>query len=232
MNYLLLFLFISNREPELDLADTLLERGLYPQALREYQRFIFYQFSSPSLPYAQYKLALSYLQRGKEGDWLKGEQLLREIIFSPALEDTLVKKEARTSLLRYYINSRRFRSVEDLLIKTNETFFLRRIKEVRLPKKVYLSSLSYLIPGSGEIYAGRYKEGISAFLFTTLSGYGVYFSLKRGKKMDALLLFSFLFLRFYGGSIKNARLFLQEYNERYLEERLRELILKEVSPQK
>ncbi|MEO0102693.1 MAG: hypothetical protein ABIK81_03195, partial [candidate division WOR-3 bacterium] len=69
---ILIFLipFLFSFEPELDFADTLFQKGLYELAIADYQRFIYYKFSSPYLNYARYKLALSYLKRDKEDDRL------------------------------------------------------------------------------------------------------------------------------------------------------------------
>lgn len=57
---------------------------------------------------------------------------------------------------------------------------------------------------------------------------GFIIHLIRSKKIDALLIFSIFFLRFYQGSIKNAYDFAKDYNKNYLDKKLSllEFILK------
>jgi hypothetical protein len=85
----------------------------------------------------------------------------------------------------------------------------------RRPKKnPTLSALfSTIIPGSGEIYCGRYRIGISAFLANALCIGAMAYTIKNKKYLDAVLIFSFLFNRFYFSSQRNARDFADDYNE-------------------
>ncbi len=73
--------------------------------------------------------------------------------------------------------------------------------------------LSTILPGSGEIYCGRYRIGLSALLAHGLCIGGIVYTIKTKKYLDAVLIFSFLFPRFYFGSQRNARDFAEDYNE-------------------
>ena len=96
----------------------------------------------------------------------------------------------------------------------------------RLPKKnPTLSTLfSTIIPGTGEIYCNRYRIGISALVANALTVGGIVYSIKNKKYVDAVLIFSFLFHRFYFGSQRNARDFAVDYNEAAYERRAAQLI--------
>lgn len=96
----------------------------------------------------------------------------------------------------------------------------------RLPQKDPTLSgvLSTIVPGSGEIYCGRYRIGISAFIANALCVGGIVWTIKNKKYLDAILIFNFLFKRFYFGSQRNARDFANDYNEAAYERHLAELI--------
>jgi len=220
---LLTFLFgLFRLEPELDFADTLFQKGFYEGAINQYQRFIFYNFSSPSLPYARYQLALSYLKRNKGEDQLKGKRILWELAnnFGEMVDSAIIKR-ARRSLISLLLAEKRIEEVCDFSFRFGDTTLRKKIKGIKGPKKEFLASLfSTFFPGLGEAYAGKPGEGLKAFLVNTLCLYGIYRSLKAKKKMDAILIFSFAFLRFYPGSIQNALRFAREYNESYFTKEL------------
>jgi len=212
----ILLLFFAERE--LDFADTIFQKAFYEGAITHYQKFIFYNFSSPSLSYARYQLALSYLKRDKDGDQLKGKRILWELAHDfGEMADSGINRKARLTLISLLLKEKRMEEVKELSLTFGDTSLFGRIKEIRLPKKEWLASLfSAFIPGLGEVYSGRYSEGLKAFSVNALSLYTIYHSLKREKKMDASLIFSFIFLRFYLGSIQNAFRFARENNENYL----------------
>ncbi len=251
----ILFSSIFAYEAELNFADSLFASGYYKEAITTYQRFTFYNFASPMLPYARYKLALSYIKLKGEKEKSKGEGILKEL----ASRDDEIGERARISLIKHYlredrfseanleiddfllftkekskarelnrlksilkIKGRRIKEAKDICLISADTGMLAFVKDIRLPKSERLAPLlSAFIPGLGEIYSGKYRSGLLSFLVNSLCGYGIYYSLKEGRKMDAILIFSFLFLRFYQGSIQNAAEAAWEYNENYLNNRLK-----------
>ncbi len=252
-----LFLFL---EGELALADSFFNLGHFEGAIGLYQKYLFYNLSPKNFPYPQYKLALSYLKRGKDGDWLKGEGILREIASLPS-DSGGVRDSAQLSLIRHYVENKRYeaansaisdflllsqkREMEKRLEKWKGILFLKgcklkeakkafmssgdslvfyRIKGIKWPKKEWVALFSSLIlPGSGEIYSGKITQGLLSLSVNTLLFYGAYRSLRLGKRMDALLIFSFLFLRFYRGSVQNATQYARDANENYLKKILKEI---------
>jgi len=73
--------------------------------------------------------------------------------------------------------------------------------------------LSYIIPGSGQIYASDFIQGINSLLVTGFSGALVVWAIVSGDYLDAAAALVFIFQRFYVGSPYNARRIANTYNE-------------------
>jgi hypothetical protein len=74
--------------------------------------------------------------------------------------------------------------------------------------------LSSVVPGSGEVYAGRFAHGVASLAVTAGSAWACYEAAKSNDYLAASLLFSLLFLRFYSGSRANAQYFAEQWNEK------------------
>ncbi len=83
--------------------------------------------------------------------------------------------------------------------------------------------LSSIVPGSGEVYAGRFAHGVAGLAVTAGSAWASYEAAKSGDYVAAAFLFSFLFLRFYSGSRANAGFYAERWNERSVAEGIRQL---------
>jgi tetratricopeptide (TPR) repeat protein len=92
-----------------------------------------------------------------------------------------------------------------------------------LPRKnpILAMLFSSLIPGSGEIYCGHYSTGIAAFLINAASLSAFIYSINKKNYVDATLVFSIFFSRFYLGSRQNAYDFANEYNEKLYQQRIK-----------
>jgi tetratricopeptide (TPR) repeat protein len=77
--------------------------------------------------------------------------------------------------------------------------------------------ISSIVPGSGEIYAGRTLTGLLSLLVTGSAAAGTYLAARSDDWVTATIVFSVLFLRFYNGSRSNATDFAEEFNRRQLE---------------
>ena len=86
--------------------------------------------------------------------------------------------------------------------------------------------LSTVLPGTGDIYSGHYWAGIFALLINSASIFGIVHSINRESYIDASLIFSIFFTRFYFGSRQNAYDFANEYNQNIYEDRIRALKVK------
>ncbi|MCF8266516.1 MAG: hypothetical protein K9I69_00445 [Ignavibacteriales bacterium] len=72
--------------------------------------------------------------------------------------------------------------------------------------------MSFIIPGSGQIYSGNYFSGIASFGWTALWGYNMIDAFAENRIFDGLVIGDLLFLRFYRGNIQNAGRFAEEKN--------------------
>lgn len=69
---------------------------------------------------------------------------------------------------------------KDILLIKGDTGMYRFVRNIKLPKSERLSFiLSAVVPGLGEIYCGKYGQGLLSFLVNGLSGYGIYHSLNK-----------------------------------------------------
>src|SRR4030042_120400 len=123
------------------------------------------------------------------------------------------------------ILNREWNQARELLYEKNDTSLAMMIdrftdQKLKNPRKAMF--LSAFCPGAGETYAGDCKTGIKAFLVNVGSGLLLYNAINKKKYVDAVLIFNFLFQRFYFGSIFNAKRLALQYNEktetRYLNE--------------
>jgi putative membrane protein insertion efficiency factor len=81
--------------------------------------------------------------------------------------------------------------------------------------------LSAVIPGSGQIYCGRFWDGLFSLVLNASVGYLTVDAFRDERRLDGVLLASLLWSRFYFGGQKNAIRYAQEHNTRVLEEHLR-----------
>lgn len=82
-----------------------------------------------------------------------------------------------------------------------------RLKSSRLAR-----SLSTILPGSGQIYAGRIGDGINAICVNGLFGMPLFQSLRAGRVLD-IMMDSTGFLRYYNGNRDNAGNQVDRYND-------------------
>lgn len=89
---------------------------------------------------------------------------------------------------------------------------LRLAKETRHRSPTLAAVLSSLVPGSGEVYAGRTGPGLLAFAVTAGSLVWAVAAAKGDDWVSASVIVSTLFWRFYNGSRANAVAFADRYN--------------------
>jgi tetratricopeptide (TPR) repeat protein len=82
---------------------------------------------------------------------------------------------------------------------------------------------STVIPGSGELYDGNVRLGLSSLAVNAAVIAGVVYCADRRFYLDAALLASLLFGRFYSGSRSNAYELAQDFNERIRQQAARDL---------
>ncbi len=83
--------------------------------------------------------------------------------------------------------------------------------------------LSIFIPGSGQIYTGRYLSGLMSLGWNVLWGYTVFNAVDAERTFDAAIVTGLLWERFYRGNIQNAKNFAKEENIKIANKALRYL---------
>lgn len=118
--------------------------------------------------------------------------------------------------LTYLLDNRPY-SAREVFVSIEEEVIVNQINSYLCkPKKSLRTAalLSLICPGIGEIYAGNARLGIQDFLLNLGSGYLIYNAVRQKKYIDAVLIFSLLFNRFYIGSIHNAQISAEKTNEK------------------
>ncbi len=220
------------------LAESLYFNNDYDLALVEYKRLFF----SDSIFRSNFNLRLHYTIASLKFDFLKGyeeiEKLLgdfpgNEAVARIKLGRELFKignykividilspiqnpdPETKRLLGFAYLFNYQYHHARRVFLDIDSTLVLDIEKFIKKPEKSITRAmfLSAVLPGSGEIYSGDIKRGIQGFLLTFLSGFLMYKSIKDKEYVDAGIVFSFAFNRFYLGSISNAQMIAQRQNE-------------------
>ena len=72
--------------------------------------------------------------------------------------------------------------------------------------------ISYILPGSGQIYTGQYLSGAMSLGWNILCGYWTINAFSSDRIFDGFVIGDLLWLRFYRGNIQNAGKFAEEKN--------------------
>jgi len=76
----------------------------------------------------------------------------------------------------------------------------------------FAKTISYIIPGAGQIYTGEYISGLLSLGWNVLFGYLTVKSFIDERIFDAIVIANFLWLRFYRGNLQNAENFAGKKN--------------------
>ncbi len=76
----------------------------------------------------------------------------------------------------------------------------------------FAKTISYIIPGAGQIYTGEYISGLLSLGWNVLWGYLTIKSFIDERIFDGIVIANFLWLRFYRGNLQNAEKFAMEKN--------------------
>jgi len=76
----------------------------------------------------------------------------------------------------------------------------------------FAKTISYIVPGAGQIYTGEYISGLLSLGWNVLWGYLTIKSFIDERIFDGIVIANFLWLRFYRGNLQNAEKFAREKN--------------------
>ncbi len=105
---------------------------------------------------------------------------------------------------------------ETLQYYTNDEELNRLLEEAEnLPQKSirFAKVLSAVIPGAGQMYAGKWSSGINALLLNGVLGYVTVDTVLEGNYIDAALWTYFIFQRYYRGNLYRGGSAVEEFNE-------------------
>ena len=99
--------------------------------------------------------------------------------------------------------------------KINSNHELKKLAEQTEKAKVsvtFAKVISYILPGSGAIYSGKFLSGLMSLSWNLLSGYWTINSFIDDQVFDGVVVAELVWLRFYRGAIQNAEEFAIEKN--------------------
>jgi tetratricopeptide (TPR) repeat protein len=91
--------------------------------------------------------------------------------------------------------------------KINSAHELRKLSQQTDKEKVsvtFAKVISYILPGSGAIYSGKFLSGLMSLGWNALAGYWTVNSFIENRVFDGVVVGELLWLRFYRGAIQNA----------------------------
>jgi len=95
---------------------------------------------------------------------------------------------------------------------TNELTVLANEVNDDLYSVSFAKTISYIIPGTGQIYTGEYISGLLSLGWNVLWGYLTIKAFIAERIFDGIVFANFLWLRFYRGNLQNAEKFAREKN--------------------
>ncbi len=96
------------------------------------------------------------------------------------------------------------KQINSLLVKAQSS----KYKSPKLAK-----TLSTILPGAGQIYAGDWLDGVNALIINTATVYLLYNNVHKQRYREAIFDSFFLFERFYSGNRLNAEKAAMKYNQ-------------------
>lgn len=119
----------------------------------------------------------------------------------------------------------RYRQMREVSLESNEYFLTGNGGYAREKRERWVSGLmSSILPGSGQVYNGAYRQGILSFLFVGLFSGISYLSYHNNQKITSYLTL-YLALVFYGHNINSSLESADRYNESIANEKMRQFKL-------
>jgi hypothetical protein len=114
-----------------------------------------------------------------------------------------------------YIFADDWESAANMFAKIDSTHELKKLAD-NIDNELYSVSfaktISYIIPGAGQIYTGEYISGFLSLGWNVLWGYLTLKAFVDERIFDGIVIANFLWLRFYRGNLQNAEKFALEKN--------------------
>jgi len=157
----------------------------------------------------------------KDGNPSEARKIFSYISFEHAPDTSIIYETSKhlilSNLFLKDFNSARTAVDSSAFGRKERTNFIELIEMGEaLPKKSMplAAAMSTVIPGSGQIYAGRYIDGLVSFLFNAYNAYALVTLLRKNESSSKLFVQVSISLPFYLGNIYGAALAAHKYNER------------------
>jgi hypothetical protein len=114
-----------------------------------------------------------------------------------------------------YIFADYWKNAANTFAKIDSTHELKQITnkiDGELYSVSFAKTISYIIPGAGQIYTGEYISGLLSLGWNVLWGYLTIKAFIDERIFDGIIIANFLWLRFYRGNLQNAEKFADEKN--------------------
>ena len=121
------------------------------------------------------------------------------------------KWEQSRNAFQIYFNNHPERKHAELGKKLD--FLLDKAQNTKYKCPKLAKILSTILPGSGQIYSGDWRNGINALVINTATGYLLVNDLIKRQYLDAIFNSLFLFERFYRGNRYHAEESSKKYNQ-------------------
>ncbi len=227
----------------LNFADFLYEQKDYLRASGEYLRYLY--GGGKKRKYA-WKMAIWSLYKANEAQkaWQLSQRALQEFphdceigamaVLMGALSGEGKPEPSQCGLIQqanafFWVRQGRWLEAEKEL-KTSSPFSFFLKKEIEKRKKLGWKSpwkaafLSAILPGSGKIYAGRWKEGVYSLFLVGVSGWQAWRKFRQGKKGWGYF-YAGMSLFFYVGNIYGSAVAAKIYNRVWDMQINREIII-------
>jgi len=240
----LLPFFATTHEPDLTnierLADSLYAYGYFDAAALEYKRSIYLSSfdttGSVDSLLTRLKLSLALYRNNERNEAdsilysLEGPsvRMVRAVLLieegNPYLAaravDSATCETFGASAYRLrgwaYMEAHEFKKASEEFCKAGEdslAVLVAELAEIKL-KNPRTARLLSIIPGLGEAYAGKPLFALWAIAVNAGNTYLIVNAILKQRYVDALLVYTFLWQRFYAGSMANADSFAMDWNER------------------
>jgi len=119
-------------------------------------------------------------------------------------------KQARDAF-QIYFNNHPDRKYAELGKRLD--FLLDKAQNLKYKSPKLAKVLSIILPGSGQVYSGDYRNGINALAINIATGYLLVNDLVKRRYFDAIFNSFFLFEKFYSGNRYHAAELAKRYNQ-------------------
>lgn len=237
---------IYNLSSSKQYANYLYQSGDYYLANQEYERIVFLdsldQLAKIRLVQSHrflknYDIAITKLNKWKIDDSLFSEEYIKLLLLSNQLEEAnsfletsqnfstekQIIYQVATSLLAYDIEKATILLSKDSITQSSilkkYQSIITDINQFKSKKIGFALPMSILIPGTGKMYVGYWKDGLFSFLLTTMSAWQAHraFS-QRGVKSAYAWIYTGLATGFYignlYGTIKSVRKFNNDFKHK------------------